>query len=318
MLAEAAKNESAKKAEANKAFQEQLRKRALVGADRRSSISCSCRRPASRSILARARPATFRPIAPGVVAFKPAGLEILHDFYGKDNKGGTFEQVKDGLFAGKANGEETFYVPEARVKDMLLDTPTVDGLKDTARDKPVAGKDTASPTSTRSRATSRKMSAKVGGEKGAIVEHVEVTALAADAQVEAGLRVLDPVFGRKVFDAYRAREKAIRDSGTPDPGFDQVSKARDAARNAMLEVMRDPSLGLAARKSRLKQLLQGYKQKATDYGKLTGDLGFDAAEHAIDALTQDTFADMITADSAGNLTQRGKKNRHAAHADRPE
>jgi hypothetical protein len=187
VLAESAKNETAKKAEANKAFQDTVK--AYVAEIAKVDLQLSQAGVEVDLGAGKARN-LFRPIAPGVVAFKPEALEILKDFYSKDNKGGNFEQIKDGLFSGKASGEETFYVPEARVEDMLLDTPTVDGLKDTAKDKPVAGKNTnLADFDQKSGEFGQKMGMKVGGEKGAIVEHVEVTARAGEAQVEAGLRV---------------------------------------------------------------------------------------------------------------------------------
>src|SRR5262249_2825169 len=56
----------------------------------------------------------FRPFRPGFVAFKPEGKDILEAYY-KESKG-TFEKIKDDLYSGKVNGEETFFVPEDALK----------------------------------------------------------------------------------------------------------------------------------------------------------------------------------------------------------
>jgi hypothetical protein len=61
----------------------------------------------------------FKPVSPGFVAFKPEALEILRDFY-KENHG-TFEELKDkpGMWRGKANGEEMFFISGDKAEEFF-------------------------------------------------------------------------------------------------------------------------------------------------------------------------------------------------------
>jgi Domain of unknown function (DUF4157) len=79
----------------------------------------------------------FRPFRPGFVAFKPEGKGMLEAYY-KESKG-TFEKIKDDLYSGKVNGEETFFVPEDTLKKPSLKTAGTKPAKGEQVDKPKEG-----------------------------------------------------------------------------------------------------------------------------------------------------------------------------------
>ena len=79
----------------------------------------------------------FRPFRPGFVAFKPEGKDILEAYY-KQSKG-TFEKIKDDLYSGKVNGEETFFVPEDALKKPSPKTAGTKPAKGERVEKPKEG-----------------------------------------------------------------------------------------------------------------------------------------------------------------------------------
>ena len=79
----------------------------------------------------------FRPFRPGFVAFKPEGKGMLEAYY-KESKG-TFEKIKDDLYSGKVNGEETFFVPEDTLKKPSPKTAGTKPAKGEQVDKPKEG-----------------------------------------------------------------------------------------------------------------------------------------------------------------------------------
>gem|GEM_PF-6968456 len=256
----------------------------------------------------------FRPVSPGLVAFKPEGKEVL-DAYHKEHKG-TLEKIRDDLWSGKIKGEETFYVPETGVKDLLLDSPNVPGLKLAEAKKPTVDKTTdAAAHETAAVAYAKDLGAKVGGPKGKTVAEIELMALRADIQVESGLRILDPLFGSEASTAFKSAGKKLWAEQGGDAAkeaaatkrYDALVAVRDAAMKDMLDVVRDPSLSLAARRAKLNSLLGKY-ERALGKSKIVdpAGIGFAEARAQIKALSTKSFDSMITADDNGNLTQGGK------------
>ena len=121
VLADAAKAEKEKKAEATKEFQEQVAQ--MVNEIAKLDLQLS--QAGVEIDLGSAKSGNFyRPLSPGYVAFKEAGLEVLKDFY-KEN-GGTFSEVKgkEGLYVGKDASGEIFFVKDD-VANSFFDRPTV-------------------------------------------------------------------------------------------------------------------------------------------------------------------------------------------------
>ena len=120
VLAEAAKSEKQKKAEATKAFQDTVDGfvKEIAKLDLELSVA------GLEADLGAAKAGNmFRPLSPGFVAFRPEGLEVLKAFY--KELGGKFEAVpgKEGMYSGKANGEEIFFVAESKAES-VFDTPS--------------------------------------------------------------------------------------------------------------------------------------------------------------------------------------------------
>lgn len=255
----------------------------------------------------------FSPLTPGFVAFKPEGKPVLEAYYRE--REGTFEQIQDNLYSGKAGGVETFYVPQAAVKQLLLDSPDVPGLEDVEAGRPVAGAATDVAAFDRAAAEHAELAGKVvGGPLGAVVAQVERQSLASDIQVESGLRILDPLFGKRASDAFKQAAGAIPDGArTPAQARDAsalrtAAAARDRVQKQMLDVLRDPRLELSARKRQLHRLLAEFEREVVRSSLLKADsFGLAEASRQIDALVDGTFKDMLAVDAAGNLTRGGVK-----------
>lgn len=146
------------------------------------------------------------------------------------------------------------------------------------------------------------MAKAVDPAKATAVRDVEIRALASDAQVEAGLRVMDPVFGKQASNAFKEASKTA-DAGT----MEAVEAARDRAMQAMLTILRDPRADISTRRRALVSELTRYENDLGRHPKL--DLSrIDFAEAKAQALgmSEKPFASLLTVDDTGALSQAGK------------
>jgi hypothetical protein len=253
----------------------------------------------------------FHAISPGFVTFKPEGKEILEAFHKEHH--GTFEPVRENLYSGKVDGVETFYVPEGAQKSLLFDVPEVAGLKDDAGGGPKVDKSTdAKGFEKDAKEQAGKLGTKVGGALGKTVQEVELLDLGSQMQVEVGLRVLDPAFGKASSNAFKDAKEAIaseHDAATRERAqkdLADLETARNTTMKEMLDVLRDPGVDIGARKAKLRKALNKFEGQVTKNGRVKG-IDFTGSEAAIDGLQAETFRDMLAVDPQGNLTRHGTK-----------
>lgn len=158
-----------------------------------------------------------------------------------------------------------------------------------------------------------KTSERVGGNLEQTVKDVVLASTASDIQVEAGLRVLDRVFGKATSNEFKRAAKAIEaepDQRREDDArqFATVDDARERIGKEMLDIMRDPAIDIASRKAQLGTKLAEFQTLLRGAPRIdSSKIPFGEARKQIDALRADTFEDMISVDSSGNLSQRGKR-----------
>jgi hypothetical protein len=157
-----------------------------------------------------------------------------------------------------------------------------------------------------------RLGARVGGNVEPIVRDIAIKSNAADVQVEAGLRVIDTLVGSQPKGELKRVAKKI--ASAPESAgkqqdlaaFDHVGATRDAIQNEMLDVLRDPSLDLAARKTKLHAATDKVEAAAAKLPELKLQPFVAQTRRAIDALDAKVFDDMISVDANGNLSQHGK------------
>jgi hypothetical protein len=147
----------------------------------------------------------------------------------------------------------------------------------------------------------------------ATVRDVALISGISDVQVEAGLRILDPVFGENASNELKRVARMV--SSEPESAeklqnraaFAALNERRNITQKQAVDVLRDPSLDIGARKAKLHQLLDGFEREIRASPKFDAKaFPFAEAHRQIDAMTAQYFDDMITVDAAGNLTQRQK------------
>jgi hypothetical protein len=126
------------------------------------------------------------------------------------------------------------------------------------------------------------------------------------------LRVLDPAFGKASSNAFKDAKEAIasesdaavRERAQKDMA--NLETARNTTMKEMLDILRDPSLDIAARKAKLGKALSKLEGQVTKNGRVKG-IDFAGSRAGIDGLQAETFRDMLAVDPQGNLTRNGVK-----------
>jgi len=160
-----------------------------------------------------------------------------------------------------------------------------------------------------------QIEARVGGKTGHVVRETEALALDSEWQVDAGLRVADPLFGKAASDALKQAAAAHRGDADPGPAA-EIKALGDLAKNLqgrMLEVLRDPSLDTTARRRALRSLIgeleAAVKAKRTlfpDSVDFDQAFRFAEARAAVDSAIDRTFDQKLTLDAEG-VVHRGRK-----------
>ena len=159
-----------------------------------------------------------------------------------------------------------------------------------------------------------KSASLIGGNLEGMVRDVALKSVAADIQIESGLRVLDHAFGQSTSAELKNAARSIsKEADSPQKAadaaaFEHAESERERIQKEMVDVLRDPSLNINARKARLHDLLDQFDValhgvKQIDPKKI--NLG--AARSGVDGLRADVFENMLTVDATGGLTLNGKK-----------
>ncbi len=158
-----------------------------------------------------------------------------------------------------------------------------------------------------------RVSAQFAGPLSEKVKDVDLLSQSSDLQVEAGLRVLDPLFGKPTSAEFKRAAKAIdaeQDHTRREASRSQfldLDDHRDRISKQMLDIMRDPSIDISARKSALHGLVDEFENALHAYGAVdVSKIGLATARRNIDALHGETFENMLSVDAAGNLRRNGK------------
>lgn len=157
-----------------------------------------------------------------------------------------------------------------------------------------------------------RVASRVGGNLEPVVKDIALKSNAADVQVEAGLRVIDTLVGSQPKDELKRVAKKVRSA--PDSAqkqhdlaaFDGIERERGIIQDEMLDVLRDPSLALPARKAKLHAATDKFEAALDKLPELKLAPLVAKTRTAIDALDAKVFDDMMTVDAHGNLTQHGK------------
>lgn len=205
------------------------------------------------------------------------------------------ERAIDRLHRARAEAGKPFALGDDGIERM----PLVE--KSNLDDARIAGGDHAERLATR-----------VGGNAEATVRDIALKSNAADVQIEAGLRVIDTLVGSQPKGELKRVAKKI--SSAPDSAekqqdlaaFDHVETTRDAIQNEMLDVLRDPSLDLASRKTKLHAATDKFEAAIEKLPELKLQPLVAQTRRAIDALDAKVFDDMMSVDASGNLFQHGK------------
>jgi hypothetical protein len=148
---------------------------------------------------------------------------------------------------------------------------------------------------------------RVGGAEGENLVAIERLALRADVLIEAELRVMDPLFGKRVADGFRSA------SATSPAAADESGRSRAVVLAAaalhgqhmpqMLKVLQDPTLDAATRRDNLLRRIDAMEEAIRAVpGELTF-IDFDAARAAVRGYDRAAPTDQLRLDSAGMLRE---------------
>jgi hypothetical protein len=149
---------------------------------------------------------------------------------------------------------------------------------------------------------------RVGGKDGQDLAQVEALAVRSDVVMEAGLRVLDPLFGDSTSEALK-RAGATRSDEQAGPDRAQllaVYALRQRTMREMVELIQHRTLDGSARSDGLLRRIDRLEAAVLTARIDAAPFEFDRARAAVRAFERDAPRDQLMLDGAGNLTQAGE------------
>jgi hypothetical protein len=156
---------------------------------------------------------------------------------------------------------------------------------------------------------------RVDGPAGEALAQVEQWSVRADVQVEADLRVMDPLFGSQARNAFKSAAARLAHGGQSEADalvaaeqrarFEAASDLHDAQMSEMLRVLQDPAMPASAKRAELLDRIDRLEEAVVVARIDAAAIDFDGARAAVRALERDSPSGQLVLDGSGNLLQGG-------------
>jgi hypothetical protein len=158
----------------------------------------------------------------------------------------------------------------------------------------------------------RDLETRIGGETGQIARETAELVLDSEWQVEAGLRVADPLFGEQASFALKSAGKSQTEPAA-SATLNQLSKLSRGLQKRMLDVLRDTSLDVPSRRHELETVISEWERTLTRNRSLFPESAnfehafrFEEARAAVRSSVNETFSKKLVLDEHGNLHRAQK------------